>query len=226
LRRPQIPSLANPDLYLIDKSFFLAPLTLVLSHQIFAAFDFSRLPGFSFQGLWRHSMATGCFAKEIAQREGQEKDLVSEAFIAGILHDVGKLALASVITDKYKEVINRAREKNRRLWQAEKEVIGTTHAEVGGYLMGLWGMADGIVAALAFHHRPGDWLQKGFCPLTAVYAANVIEHEITVIHADYAKQEFNEDYLAKEMLGKKIPDWRQWCQEASESGPDLGFAQA
>ena len=64
------------------------------------------------------------------------------------------------------------------LVDVEREIYGTTHAEVAGYLFGLWGLPYGIVEAIAWHHRPGELshLERG--PLTALHAADVIDHEL------------------------------------------------
>jgi HD-like signal output (HDOD) protein len=57
-----------------------------------------------------------------------------------------------------------------------RALLGTTHAEVGAYLLGLWGLPDAIVEALAFHHCPSACPDQRFSPLTAVHIANALVH--------------------------------------------------
>jgi HD-like signal output (HDOD) protein len=61
--------------------------------------------------------------------------------------------------------------------EAEKEVYGATHADLGAYLLGLWGLPVGIVEAVALHHEPYKAIQREFSPLAAVHLANTFEHQ-------------------------------------------------
>lgn len=78
---------------------------------------------FSVQTLWNHSMAVGGCAKEIALAETDDKVLIDNCFIAGILHDIGKLVLLAKMMDKYDEAVLLAKEKKIRLRMAEKEIF-------------------------------------------------------------------------------------------------------
>jgi HD-like signal output (HDOD) protein len=62
-----------------------------------------------------------------------------------------------------------------QLYDAEQHIFNTSHAEVGAYLMGLWGLPDSIVAAIAFHHNPIESSTDVCSPLTALYSANILE---------------------------------------------------
>jgi HD-like signal output (HDOD) protein/CheY-like chemotaxis protein len=183
---------------------------LVLSHHVFSTFDTSRLTGFDFEALWRHCRSTAGLARHLARQEGADKTVVDEALVAGVLHDVGKLVLASVATDQYQEVLRIVQAENRLVVKVERQVFGTTHAEVGAYLIGLWGLSDGVVEALAFHHRPGDGPGRGFSPLTAVHVANVFEHRLCVINPHYARPELDPVLVAAG--GAKISDWLESCR--------------
>lgn len=185
--------------------------SLVLSHHLFTTFDSSRLPGFSFEGLRRHCQATAGMARKIAQHETNDKTLVDEAYVSGLLHDVGKLVIGSVETDNYKQVLQIVKTENRLVVEAEKEVLGTTHAEVGAYLIGLWGLSDGIVEALAFHHRPVRARAEGFRPLTAVHVADVLDHELCVINEHYTRPEVDAVYIAQNGWGPRLDRWRDLC---------------
>jgi HD-like signal output (HDOD) protein len=180
---------------------------LAVSVKIFTTFEQDEIPGFSFDGLWRHCSNAAGIAKKIAQAEGMDKHFIDEALLGGMLHDLGKLVFASLLPVEYNGVLELVRIRNRPLWEVEHEVLGTTHAEVGAYLMGLWGLSDGIVHALAFHHRPQDSGEKGFSLTSLVYAANCLEHKLCVINKNYAPRELDWTYLAAEGVGDKVPGW-------------------
>ena len=99
-------------------------------------------------------MGASMFAKTITQAENNQKESMDDAFMAGILHDLGKLVLAQNLPKQYKTVMDEARQSKRSLWEVEYDKFGVTHAEIAAYLMGLWGMKDTVVEAIAFHHCP------------------------------------------------------------------------
>ena len=166
--------------------------TLVLSVKIFSEFDRPGLPPIS--TLWDHSLATGMIARSIATQEDLEQSLIDEAFTAGLLHDTGKLILLDKLPDKYAEVLEACEATGSPVWEAEKKVLGTTHAQIGAYLMGLWGLSGSLVEAIAFHHRPGECTNSGFTTLTAVHLADCAEHD--------SRGESNKDRLDIEYLDK------------------------
>jgi len=186
---------------------------LVLSMQAFSQFDAKALPGFSLEALWQHGLKTSRYAKAIAKEERVPQAMIDDAFTAGLLHDIGMLVLASNMPDRYKQVLGFQKDKGLLDWQAELEVFGVTHAEVGAYLLGLWGVGEAIVEAVAYHHRPSVCGELAFSPLTVVHVGNAIaENEISVGHGNQPIQ-IDEDYLTK--LGKlgKVADWKQACTE-------------
>lgn len=128
--------------------------SLVLSMQAFSQFDGAALPGFSLEALWQHGLKTSGYAKAIARLEQFPQPVMDDAFTAGLLHDVGMLVLASNLSADYKRVLAIQQDRGISDWQAEQEVFGVTHAEVGAYLLGIWGVGEAIVEAVAYHHRP------------------------------------------------------------------------
>jgi hypothetical protein len=98
-------------------------------------------------------------------------------FLSGLLHDLGKLALAYLAPEKYTTALRIVKEEKISLCEAEKSQFGATHGKVGGYIAGLWGMHLSVVEAIAFHHHPDMLRSQGFSSLMAVYVANALEHE-------------------------------------------------
>ncbi len=127
---------------------------------------------FSIDLLWEHSLSTAALAKAIVEKEGGNKEFVQDAFTAGLLHDIGKLMLACRLEDKHMETVQLARKNGIPLWVAEQQILSITHAEIGAYLLGLWGLPDDIIEAVAYHHRPMDSKNRTFCALTALHLAD------------------------------------------------------
>jgi HD-like signal output (HDOD) protein len=202
-------------------------ITLVLSIQVFSQFDQDQLPGFSPTSLWSHSMRVGALAKRITQAQGQGQQMAEEAFTAGLLHDAGKLVLAANLPQAYSQMLAQAPAEPREGFQlfclppdeAERQVFGATHAEIGAYLLGLWGLPDPIVEAVAFHHNPRQCLGQAFSPLTAVHVANALEQEShgaepeegASLREGFQLSRLDLDYLAALGLGERLPAWREIC---------------
>jgi len=151
---------------------------LALSASAFSAFNVLKCPWFSIEGLQRHSTVVGAMAREIAKSQKVSKQFLDDTFVAGLLHDVGQLVLVCNHPDKYDRVLNAVATGKGTIAEAERETFGTTHAEVGGYLLWLWGLPDPVVEAVAFHHNPSGCPADGFAPLTAVYVANMLEDSL------------------------------------------------
>lgn len=186
---------------------------LVLLAHTFSYFDKVRTAEFSVEKLWKHSVTTGKFAEQIARAEGVAPEVVGQAFTGGMLHDLGKLLLAANVPEGFKEALTKAKEQKIHLWDAETGVFGATHGELGACLLGIWGLPMPIVEAVALHHFPIRFLSKQFCPLTAVHAANVIEHEIQAESKDSLIAAADSNYLTELELAERMDTWRDLCKE-------------
>jgi len=189
---------------------------LVLSAQVFSKFDRVDSSGLSIEKFTDHSLAVASIAKHIAVSENQKKEIADDALIAGMLHDVGKLILAQNLPETYYKAIACAEDNNITIWEAEQSTIGATHAEVGAYLLGLWGLPDRIVEAVAFHHRPISCVDKSFSPLTAVHVSDVLEHESGGGNDDVAPSMINLEYLAKLGLTNQVSEWQEICKKSKQ----------
>ncbi len=192
--------------------------SLVLSVQIFSQFDQNKIPRRFLEQLWKHCMTAGLFAKTIAKEENQDKVNIDYAFMAGILHDLGKLVLAANFPDQYRGIIDVMRKEKISLLEGEHQMLGTTHAEVGAYLIGLWGLPGPIVEALAFHHCPRRHMGRQFVPLTAVHIANALEHEELASESGEDGFQIDSGYLSDLNLADRMPVWMKICRDALQGG--------
>lgn len=178
---------------------------LVLSLQIFSQFEAKNLPAAFLEQLWQHNIRIGEQSKLIAEGERQEKITIDHAFMAGLLHDTGKLILAANFPEDYQRVLALFQAGGQCLYDSENEIFGVTHSEVGAYLMGLWGLPLPIVEALAFHHFPERSVAREFGPLTAVHIANSVSGRTK----DDVGLRVDRDYLNALGLMDRLPVWEE-----------------
>ncbi len=184
---------------------------LALSMSIFAQFNSQLIKELGLGMLWDHSTTTGFFARTIAHIENQSKNITGDAFTAGILHDVGKLILAENLPRQYYTALRLASSKNKPQFEAEREVFGVSHAEVGAYLLGIWGLPDGVVDTVAYHHTPAKYDSHIYLPLIAVHVANTLDHHLHPRNAQSRVRGFDMDYLTRLGLSSHLPVWEEEC---------------
>jgi len=184
---------------------------LVLALQVFPMFDRINLKSFGFDRLWTHAWECGILAKRICSSDRHNLGLAEQSFAAGLLHDIGKLVLASNLPEPYREAQRLIETDHISLWQAEERVFSCSHAEVGGYLLGLWGLANPIVEGVTYHHNPFASLNRRLGSVVAVHVANALDHEH---HRDNPGHEFGGldlDYVLTLGLGEHLSTWRDMC---------------
>ena len=156
-------------------------MALVLEHGVFAAADPSAVPGFDLDYLRRHSMRTAAVARTIAGLDPATEKLGDAAFLAGVLHDLGQLVMISAIPARCRDVVALMERTGCSRHTAERELLNTTHAEVGAYLLALWGFDNTLVEAVAYHECPSA-LPSGAFGLAGILH---VAHQIAA-HPDIA----------------------------------------
>jgi HD-like signal output (HDOD) protein len=192
---------------------------LVLSTEVFRAFEKSKpIPGFSVDELQIHGRLTA----KIAGRMRLPHSTRDAAIVASLLHDIGKLVLAWKMPDRFARLLARAREQNQPLYQVEEELWGITHAEIGAYLLGLWGLPIGVTEAIAFHHSPSRVPHYRFDAIAAVYIANLLAHD-----NDGSVQDGRSlrDLTLLQNLGvaDQLPSWEEIAEEMASSRDELPY---
>ncbi len=147
--------------------------SLVFYIQLFSTMRLSPERKKFLEKIWYHSLVVASTSYNLAKKYLPQKYQIESAYTAGVLHDIGKLVLLTIPT--YPTNVEMIQEqKFLEEYEAEYEVFECNHAEIGGYLLGLWGFPHHIIEAVAFHHKPSSTFANEFSILTAVHLANCL----------------------------------------------------
>ncbi|MGE4297300.1 MAG: HDOD domain-containing protein [Desulfovibrionaceae bacterium] len=192
---------------------------MILGAHLFATLKPKDNLPFALNLLWAHCFRVGCLARTIGMAQGLAEDALTTCYTAGLLHDVGKLVLAVSFTSEYRTILDRVREQGESVSQAELAVLGVTHAEVGAYLLGVWGLGQETVKSVYCHHALDRVEAGGMSPAVAVHAADCLDHKLVNLNA-YRVPEPDMAWLEKEGLLPCLPKWEEEsgkaCAEISE----------
>lgn len=159
----KILTVANSPLYGIKRKVSSIEFAIIVLGQqeikdvvtaISLADSFKITPSANFDPIefWVHSMVTGSAAKNISQNLGFS--FGSDAFVAGILHDMGILVIYNFMTSEFNQIAALSKEKNIPILDAEMEVLGLTHQEIGKFLAEKWNLPVQLCDTLHYHHNP------------------------------------------------------------------------
>ncbi|MFO1489187.1 MAG: HDOD domain-containing protein [Verrucomicrobiota bacterium] len=194
---------------------------LILLAGVFSQYSGSKCPSFAPETVWNHCLQVGVFARSITLAETKNPRLAEAAFTAGLLHDIGKLVLAGNLPEMYDTVQRLKQSKQITSREAELEILGTTHAELGACLLATWGLPLPILEAIAWHHKPACSDEKSFSLLAAVHAANAFTQEN--LPGDAPREVIDISYLMHAGLGDCRNRWREICgvpTKTHEETPD------
>ena len=192
---------------------------LVLAAEAFQPAEKDQLPeNFQLEVLWNHSLKVAAFAKKIVLMESDSQKMADDAFTAGLLHDIGQIILATKKTEEFGEALRMAQENGELLIDAEKELFGATHAEVGGYLMELWGLPDTITEAITFHSIPSGCEEEQFSVVTALHVANYF-CEGNDGDAIMLTSPFDTFHMERIELGDHVEAWYDACHNEVDTSP-------
>ena len=152
---------------------FRAVRSMVLAVGMSGSFRGDHCPGFDAPGYLRHGVGVGLAARALAGLIGQNREL---AFTAGLLHDIGQLVLASNFSEQYRQVLAFRKEKDCLLVDAERELLGMDHADIGGLLAEAWRFPESLHDAVVGHHKPADATAASLADL--VHVADVLAHAL------------------------------------------------
>lgn len=167
---------------------------VILYLQVFS-FDTNNPKEFKFiNQLESHCLQVSELARKISSKNQSNNEINDDTFTAALLHDIGKLIIITK-TNKLNEILEYS-EKNRcEIWKAELEILGTTHAEIGAYLLSLWGFPSSVVNGVAYHHQASKSKSKEICPLTFVHIAESLIHQNKLVDESVFYEKIDSAYI-------------------------------
>lgn len=125
-------------------------VNLVSGLLVFRTFSKHRGPSFDRRAFWLHSAACAVISRAIATKLGYR--FAGEEFVGGLIHDIGKVVLDQFLHEDFMSALETAERRKIPLFQAEEEVLGISHPQIGEWLAMTWGLPDNLVEVIAEHH--------------------------------------------------------------------------
>ncbi len=190
---------------------------LVLTYEVFSKLGEFKSGKIFIDRIWKHSVAVAAIAMLLSREEGAGQEIQNFSFTAGLLHEIGKIIMILNFPDKFKEFLElKLRNQDRSNYDLEEEVFGFSHAKIGAYLVGLWGLPDPIVEAILFHENPTECSTNTLSPLTFLHVANAFEEEdIGAAYLDLPLK-IDQEYLNEVGLAHRVSKWAEQYQGTCE----------
>lgn len=186
---------------------------LSVSLEVFALSEGLGISPCVMQTLWQHSVRTGYMAALIAMDQHVSRPLVWQAFVGGLLHDIGMLIFLTQQPQVFSAIVDLAQCQGQDLATMEQNFLGTTHAECGARFLARWGVSTEVLTIVAFHDQPFQVPHSAVCPLTAVYIANMLEGGGIAQDGDGLVGSEGEAYVRRLGLWDHLPLYQGWMRE-------------
>ena len=152
--------------------------TLIITASVFNAFKGGKAEGLNLYRFWQHSLGTALASKVAAEMIGISH-YSEEAFLGGLLHDLGKVILDQFQPAIYGPIVKYANDKGILVVDAEMEVMGLTHANVGGWIMEKWRLPSTIVRMVADHHHPNSTTERREL-ISAIHLGDILARSLGI----------------------------------------------
>jgi len=155
---------------------------------------------------WTHSICVGVTAKTMAIHKGVEPAFREEFFVAGLLHDLGKIPLNNCFTHEYQQSLDLAKLEQGALYRSESMMMGITHGEVGNLIAEKWQLTGALAEVLCYHHAPEKAIKKNRGLIAIVAAANMYANMYEIGSAGDAYVEPSDVASILKMIGMNWSD--------------------
>lgn len=168
----------------------------------------SRSTLFSLEALQSRSLMVARLAQSLARVAGGDALLRDQAFLSGLLLDVGMVMLASEQADAYVKIFGYTAKHNRSLSDVELKAFGVTHADLGACLLTKWNLPPRVIEAVQHHHTPAAYTQTGLTPLAIAHVADALLPSLNTQPSIQANATLDTEFLAQAGLMAFLPKWR------------------
>ncbi len=179
----------------------------------------SDVDGFDVQEFWKHSIATGIVSRFIAKKTKVDPD---KAFIAGIVHDIGKIVLEQYFKEELQKVLKLMQTKKKSFYEAELEVYRGTHCDLGSYLADKWNLPVPLIEAIDLHHTPGEATEDPQL-VSVVHIANSVAKGLGYCASGWSKEKELDSYAFArlDIEPSGLEGWIDEIKEEIENAEEL-----
>lgn len=186
----------------------LRNLTLV-AHSALWSQEVAPCPGFSAARTQKHALLTAAIAAKLVPRYSQTEELIT----AALLHDIGLILMAVQLPELLSKAIALAQSRGCAARDAEQELMGTTHAALGAYLLDLWGVPPAIVEPIGFHHSPDILCSQEFGIGAMLYVADSLADDVLPTEHHHSSDTELSEFLSRFALTDRLADWKRMAAE-------------
>jgi len=179
---------------------------VVLAQTLFKHYQSNSHREFSLPQIWNHCWKTAALAQCYCREQKLPRQTQEEAFLAGLLHETGRLILMDNFPGQYQAACDAARQARSPLGPRLREVCRVAPCEIASYLLDLWGMPDGAVTAVALLEHPENERAAGFTLASALYIADQIGFRESPPDP-FPAEEWNAAYLRSRGCAEDIKSW-------------------
>ena len=187
--------------------------SIIITAQLFSKLDQSINPDYSFSQLWDHCIRVASLTNFISEQEGVSQIVRGNCFIAGMLHDIGKIVIFVLMPKEFNMVLKIIHTESVNTHDAERKIIGASHADIGAYLMSRWGFEQEQIQAVLNHHSDAIDKTNTSSSLFITHIANIIDHELNVsIHQNNYGIEYEKKALISVYTNNKYDEIKYICK--------------
>lgn len=196
---------------------------LALTTSVINAFDVDS-GAIGLNAFWEHSFGVGMVSKIIAKKVGYED--LEKAYISGIIHDLGEVFLSNYLREPFEEVLDKIKNHPIKLVDAEADMLGTTHCEVGLCIARKWNFPDVYCEVISCHHTPGEAvIDPVLCAIVNLSDLFCTVRELNYDGRGWISFNLNEEeawaILKKESPALAQLDEERFCYELDDAVPDI-----
>jgi len=176
---------------------------LIIHIQVFTFKSSNPLVYMYLNVLEKHSMLVAEYSKLFAEGLNMSRSFQDDCFTAGLLHDIGKFVLINKM-HRWDEINTLAENNNMHVYQAEENELKITHAEIGAYLLGIWGFSAEVIDAVVYHHKPSKQEEKKISVATFVHVAEAMINKDIINNREVFINNLDIDYIENLYIKNQI----------------------
>lgn len=171
--------------------------------------------------LAKDSLRTAELARQISLKERQSEDRPDQAYLGGLLHNLGLLIFMSKLPDQFAKLVETVNQSDDAVDEIERRIIGFTHSEAGAYILGLWKIPPRIIESILYQYHPMKTNYDGMNALTAVHVATALHNPpVAPKFSRLFTLQLDLEYLERVGKLERLPVWEQMLGKLKQSTND------